>query len=261
MTLALTRHAIELIADRFVEARKSGQALVEYPGPFPTGLSDGYRIQAAAIAKMGSPVLGWKVAAVGPELADEYGASRIAGPVFRMSHEPGPEASVPLFRGSYAAAEAELQLRIGGLPSRGVIPTLDEVAQCIDQICIGIEAAGSPFPEINQRGPAVTVSDFGNNNGLVIGPAIDRDDLASLTDIPVNSYQNSRLVGSGVVSSLEPAFAAAKFLFEIAKEHGLPLVPGQWISTGALTGAHPVSAGDRFVADLGSLGSVSCRFG
>lgn len=260
MSSALTPHAIKSTADRFVAARKSGQAIADYPGPFPESLSDGYEIQKAAIKKMGSPVLGWKVAAVEPEFVDEFGASRIVGPVFCISSR-GPDVSVQLFSGGYAAAEAEIQLRIGGLPPSGAALRLEDVIQRIDRICFGIEVAGSPFPDINQHGPAVTVSDFGNNNGLVIGPAIAREDVTVSTGCAIRCRLNDRTLGVAVLTSLDFAFTAAKSLFELAEEYELPLRSGQWISTGALTGAHQVRAGDRFVADFSTRGSVSCHFG
>ncbi len=44
--------------------------------------------------------------------------------------------------------------------------------QLVSGLHVGIEAAGSPLAAINELGPTVVVSDFGNNAGLLLGPAI-----------------------------------------------------------------------------------------
>ncbi|MBL7326002.1 2-keto-4-pentenoate hydratase, partial [Escherichia coli] len=101
----------------------------------------------------------------------------------------------------------------------------------------------SPFPGINAHGPAVTVSDFGNNNGLVVGAEIPRD-----TDFlawPVALTIDGEVAGEATASTmLDGPFGAVRFLFELAASRQLPLAPGQWISTGAVTGVHPVRVGE-----------------
>jgi 2-keto-4-pentenoate hydratase len=78
-----------------------------------------------------------------------------------------------IYRGGFGAAEAEFLFRVGSIPAPDKTTfTLSEAADLIDAVFIGIEVASSPFPGINALGPLVTISDFGNNNGLIIGEEI-----------------------------------------------------------------------------------------
>ena len=242
---------MQQIAESFVAARAGRRSLVEYPGSLPQTLDEAYAIQLEAIGLQGRAVKGWKVARLPPDIADKWGAGRIAGPVFDLWEADAGEPIVPVFEGGYAAAEAELQLQIRAIPE-SKIPELEDAIEAIGTVAIGIEAAGSPYAGINSHGPAVTVSDFGNNAGLVLGPPIARP-----FDRKVSSLLNGKPAGEAVAA--EP-FEAACFLFGLAARYGLPLSPGQWISAGAITGAHPVGPGDRFEARFGDGLAVACRF-
>ena len=164
-----------------------------------------------------------------------------------------------LIEGGFAAAEAEFELRIVAVPE-GPAMTPADAASAIGSIRVGVEVAGSPYAEINAHGPAVTVSDFGNNLGLVLGPEIHVD-AGNAFEWTVSSFVNHEEVGSGVAAT--PAggpFEAAHFLFQLAARHGLPVEPGQWISTGAITGGHQVAPADQFEARFGEGATVRCRF-
>jgi 2-keto-4-pentenoate hydratase len=124
---------------------------------------------------------------------------------------------------------------------------------------VGIEVASSPFPGINSHGPTVTVSDFGNNNGLVIGPAVDGWRDADVDAWPVTLTVNDREIGRATTATmLDGPFGAARFLFEHLARRGIAAVAGQWISSGAVTGVHPVSPGDKVVAGFDGRWTVAC---
>ena len=70
---------------------------------------------------------------------------------------------------------------------------------------------------------------------------------------------DGREAGTGRASAFpDGAIGAARFLFELMAARGIALQPGQWISSGAVTGVHRVRAGQtveaRFSADL----AVAC---
>src|SRR3954470_16933659 len=163
------------IAGRFLAARRSAAGLESYPGDFPATLDEAYAIQDAAIASWGRPVLGWKVGRVHPPLSDRFGTDRLGGPIFAAtgaSTQDGP-IEMPVFAKGFAAGESEFLLRIGGAPPEGKTEfTLEEAADLIGAVHIGIEIASSPLGAINELGPIAVISDFGNNNGLLIGEEI-----------------------------------------------------------------------------------------
>ena len=95
----------------------------------------------------------------------------------------------------------------------------------------------SPFAAINDLGPMVTISDFGNNNGLVVGPAIANWREVDINAWPVELRIDGEVIGEGTAAGmLDGPFGAARFLFELMAERGIALRSGQWISTGAVTG-------------------------
>lgn len=251
-----------LIADRFLAARRGATGLADYPGPPPATLEDGYAIQAAAMARSADRVAGWKVGRILPPLAERYGCDRLAGPIFAASLGAADgDATGFVFDHGFGAAEAEFLLRIGHAPVAGQRHfTLEEAAAHIDAVHIGIEIASSPFEGINDHGPAVTISDFGNNNGLLVGPAVPDWRSGAYIEQAVVTRIDGFAVGTGTAAAFtDGAIGSVRFLLEHLAARGMALEPGWWISTGAITGVHPVRPGQDVEADFGPFGTLRCR--
>lgn len=257
------RESAEAIAHAFVTARQANGALNAYPGELPETLDAAYGIQERAIALFGERIAGWKVGKIPEPLDATYGTNRLAGPIFADSVVESVDGSpvMPVFHDGFAAAEAEYLLRLGALPADFDRDwSNDDVAAHVDAIHVGIEVASSPFPGINLHGPAVTVSDFGNNNGLVIGAALPRD--LDFLDWKVALTIDGEVAGEATAREmLDGPFGAVRFLFELARDRQLPLAPGQWISTGAVTGVHQVRPGAQVEARFGDAYAVRCTIG
>lgn len=250
------------IAGRFLSARRAAGGLDGYPGDFPETLDAAYAVQDEAIAAWARPVVGWKVGRINPPLSERYGADRLAGPIFRSSvAAAGEPPEMPVFAAGFAAGEAEFLLRIGRRPPAGQTRfTLDETADLIDAVHVGIEIASSPLGAINRLGPIAVISDFGNNNGLVVGPAIPDWRASGFEDWPVTTWIDGAEAGTGRASAFpDGAIGAARFLFELMARRGIALQPGQWISSGAVSGVHDATAGQTVEARFGELYSLSCR--
>jgi 2-keto-4-pentenoate hydratase len=236
---------LEQIAQSFVAARKARTGFSTYPGDIPASLSEAYAVQDRAIALFGGEIGGWKVGRINPPVE---GADRLAGPIFvdTIFDETSDPIAMPVFGDGFAAAEAEFLLRIGTAPDPTKTSyTIEEAAALLDAVHVGIEVASSPFTGINGHGPIVTISDFGNNNGLVIGAAIENWREIELTAWLVELDINGEPIGSKTAAEmLDGPIGAARFLFEVLAKRGIPLKPGQWISSGAVTGVHQVAVGD-----------------
>ena len=247
------------IARSFVDARRAGHGLPDYPGPVPTDLSSGYAVQDAAIALVDDSIGGWKVGRINPPID---GIDRLAGPIFAGSvFEAAPEpVAMSIYADGFAAAEAEFLLRIGaGFDPAKTHYTMEEAAAAIDAVHAGIEIASSPFPGINTHGAPVTVSDFGNNNGLVIGPEIATGAATDFNVWVVKLLINGEPIGRATTATmLDGPIGAARFLFESMAARGIALAPGQWISSGAVTGVHPVVVGDSVEARFDGKLTVKC---
>ncbi len=250
---------LKTISTAFLRARESNRVLDDYPGAMPTDLKTAYLIQDAAIAAATDLVGGWKVGRIPPHLVDHYGCERLAGPVFTSQIvEASAEGAVamPVLSG-FAAAEAEIALRIGTAPVGPL--TLESAREVVDAVRFSIEIASSPFAQINDHGPAVTVSDFGNNYGLLLGPHIENWREIDLFHVPVSLEIDGDIAGTGVLANmLDGPFGALVFLNTLLQARGMPLKPGDWVSTGAITGVHRVTAQQSVVARFGDAYSVAC---
>lgn len=250
------------IAGRFLAARRSAAGLDGYPGDFPETLDEAYAVQDAAIAAWGRPVLGWKVGRVNPPLDARYGTDRLTGPIFDVVTAAGrAEPDMPVFAQGFVAGEAEFLLRIGRPPPAGKARfSLDEAAALIDSVHVGIEIASSPLSAINVLGPVAVVSDFGNNNGLVVGAPVADWQESGFEDWPVTTFIDGHAAGTGSARSFpDGAIGAARFLFELMARRGIGLEAGQWISSGAVSGVHAAVPGQRVEARFGDAHALACR--
>lgn len=250
------------IAEQFLSARRAAAGLAAYPGAMPNSLPDAYAVQDAAIAKWNQPIVGWKVGRVPAGLIEQYGTDRLAGPIFASRYaSDGEEVEMPVFAQGFAAGEAEFLLKIGRTPPPAQTAfSLDEAADLIEAVHVGIEIASSPLQAINELGPIAVVSDFGNNNGMVIGPAIPDWRSNGFEQWRVATSVDGRAVGTGQAADFpHGAIGSARFLFELMAKRRIPLARGQWISSGAVTGVHQAAPGQLVEAVFDARLRVRCR--
>lgn len=249
-------------ARAFVEARKAGQAMAAYPGERPLDLAEAYRVQDAAISLWHRTIGGWKVGRINSPEDEALGADRLAGPIFADTIVDGTsgEPVLPVFADGFAAGEAELLLRIGAPPAKQLPQDDAETLEWISDVRIGLEIASSPYPGINDDGACVTISDHGNNAGLVLGPQVPRARWGDLQQIVVETRVDDRPVGrASVAAMLDGPLGAVRFLLANLRGRRIEPSKGWWISSGAITGVHGVRPGDRLVARFIGIGEVSCR--
>jgi len=191
-------------------------------------------------------VAGWKVGGIPEHLRAKLGADWLVGPIFgRSVKRADGDASVamPIYEGGFAAIEPELVVELGN--------TRDE-----DRIFIGAEIASSPVPDINGYGPTAVVSDFGNNNGLLIGPEIA--DWQNFDEpLEVSIWIDGEAIGSKTLDPLTVTAAKAlQFCIDIAAEQNRELPAGTFVSTGAITGIHEAAVGAKAKIAFGNLGAL-----
>ena len=88
------------------------------------------------------------------------------------------------------------------------LPRLDAPARALVQLDTdmrAIETAGSPLATINHLGPTVVVSDFGNNAGLIVGPAIRDWRTRDPASLRCATFVDGEHVGSGGAERLQPS--------------------------------------------------------
>ncbi len=252
------------IARRLVRARLEASALPDYPGALPPSLDAGYASQDAAIAMWPTRVAGWKVGKIPDAWLTRMGEERLVGPIFEDAVQrvlPGEAAGFAVIAGGFAAVEAEFVFRLGAdAPVGKTAWTDDEALALIDTLLVGAELAGSPLPRINDLGPAVVVSDFGNNAGLILGPPVPewRRMLGTLEqDLRCETAIDGVVVGSGRASDIAGGLVAAlRFALARCARRGMPLRAGQLVSTGAATGIHDIRAGQQARVTFDGIGEI-----
>jgi 2-keto-4-pentenoate hydratase len=247
----------------FVEARRSNATVLEYPGKIPDTLAEAYSIQNDAISLWGEEVKGWKVGGINGEWRDRYGETRLMGPIFSGSVQKVYNQSVamPVFDGGFAAVETEITAIIGrDVPVNKGNFTREDALEFISSLYIGIEIASSPFPGINHYGPLVTISDFGNNNGMILGPEIQDWQKLNLSDWQLETLVNGQSVGKGTPTSAPGGpIESVRAALENTSNRGLPMKTGDIIVTGAVTGIHEVKIGDECAVKFLGEDALSCR--
>lgn len=250
----------ETVARAFVSARLEARAVPGFPGEVPTAMSRSYEIQEAAIGLYPDRIAGWKVGGVPPAQQATLGVHRVSGPIFAGNVWPARgEVAIPAIADGFTAVEAEFVARIG----RDADPaksewTLDEAADMIDAVFLGVEIAGSPLSAINDLGSAVVASDFGNNAGLILGEELT-DWRARLDAVQVETVIDGVSVGKGGATSLPlGAIESVRFLLGHLAARGRPMTAGELVSTGAVTGVHRVQIGARSSCVFEGVGEIRC---
>ena len=252
--------AADTIVESFLRARRQGSFLAEFPAEIPTDLVAAYRIQDQAIAGWNDTVVGWKVGYIAAEKRDASGDDRLLGPIFHRNLQAAEEAhSFPVFVGGFGAIEAEYVLRLhADAPAGKSDWTPDEAAQLPASLYLGIEVASSPLATINVLGPRVVVSDFGNNNGLILGKEIPDWHTIPEVDLIARSYIDDQLVGSGGATMLPGGLLAAyAFALSRSARRGRPLKAGDLIATGNATGIHDITPGQRARVEFEGFGEIT----
>jgi 2-keto-4-pentenoate hydratase len=239
-----TPKAEGVIAAELVAARTEGRSLAGFPGAIPASMAQAYRIQDLAMSL-------WPDSLVGS--ADD--PDRLVGPIWRKQCHRGADhrstVEVEIFTSGFAAVEAELVLRLGqDLPDHDRVSwTAEEAADLVQDLLVGIEVASSPIPDINSLGPTVIAADFGNNNGLVLGPALAEGAQQALTQL--SCIVDGRLVGEGSADSLPGGiFQGLATALDVLAGRGQPVRAGMVFATGAITGIHPIGPGQHCRVDV-----------
>lgn len=255
--------ASDMRAAAFVEARLAGRSFTTYPGQLPASLEEAYMVQSVAIHQWPDRVAGWKVGRINAPWDAQYGTDRLAGPIFSRQITLAGATPQPayLFAGGFGAVEGEIVIEVNAdVPAAKTDWTLSESLDYAGAMRLGVEIASSPFPGINDHGPLVTISDFGNNNGLILGEEIRDWRRFSPADWHLRTRIDGIEVGAANAAGI-PGGPVESFraVLEICARMGLPLRRGMQVTTGAVTGVHPIRIGQSATIEMAGLPAITCN--
>lgn len=260
----LTPSDLQQIAAHFVAARRAALPLADYPGPVPANLATAYSIQDLAIDQWPDEIGGWKVGRIPPAVEDDFGCDRLAGPIFKGTihyEENGKAVAMPVIAGGFGAIEAEYVAIIAkDAPEDKISWSIEEAKSMIGDLRIGLEVAASPLKTINDLGPAVVASDFGNNAGLIVGPSIRDWQSRALESLACESFIEGASVGSGGAFLLTGGYLrSVQFILSLAAQRGRALKAGDVIATGQTNGIHDVLPHQNTRIEFAGDGAIECR--
>ena len=259
----------EAVAERTSSSSPgAAEALLDYPGTIPTTLNTAYAYQDRAIALWPDHVAGWKVGRIGPpwhrsvrgrtgHRPHVFSAPRgiRLAPPRRWSNSRCSRAASRPSRPNSCSGSGRMRnptkctgsARRGGGARLG-LPRRDRGQRAV------------PLAAINELGPTVVVSDFGNNAGLLLGPAIPQWRRRPFESLTCETFIDDVCVGQGGAASLPGGpLAAVAFALGRCARRGLPMKAGYVISTGAATGIHEIRIGQTARVKFDGLAELLCR--
>ncbi len=223
-----------------------------------------YAVQDEAIARWPDNIVGWKVGLVPLPVQAAMGTNRLIGPIFQGGLNYS-EGDVPVrmaaIEGGFAAIEAELVAVCGAdAPAGKTDWTLEEAARLIGAWHVGVEFAASPLATINDLGPTVVVSDFGNNSGLIRGRQVSTAIAADPTALSCRAFVEGKEVGAAT-AAVPPGgpLEAFRFILGLLARRGRPLRAGQLVTTGAITGVHRIYPGQSGRVEFDGHGGIDIQ--
>jgi 2-oxo-3-hexenedioate decarboxylase len=164
--------------------------------------------------------------------------------------------------------EPEIVVKLRHAPASG----LDAAGAlaCVEWMALGFEIIDCPWPEWQFK-PVDFVAAFGLHRALVVGEprTVDPEAIPAVVEelagFKLRLLKNGDPVeeGAGKNSLKSPALCLAELAGAISRRAGeAPLEAGELISTGTLTNAQPIQAGEVWRADVEGLpmASIEVRF-
>jgi 2-oxo-3-hexenedioate decarboxylase len=223
-----------------------------------------YRVSRAVTARrvaQGERVLGRKIGFTNRTIWDEYGVHQpIYGPIYDTTVRDiaaGAEHAL----GSYVEPRIEPEIVFGLVAAPEADMDEEELMSCLGWAAHGFEIVQSVFPGWRFQA-ADCIAAFGLHGGLLIGPRvpIGADDhalwLERLRHFSITLSCNGEVLDTGRAANvLDGPVSALRHLLEVLSldPEARPLEAGDIITTGTLTRAFPVKAGEQWTTSLDGI--------
>lgn len=237
--------------------------------PFTSRLRDFGNAEAYAVAHLihgmrmdeGAVPVGRKIGFTNPEMWSIYG---VCEPIWGYIYDTtavrltGSQARCRIGQFAEPKIEPEIVVHFRSAPPVGANPA--EVLASIDWLAHGIEIVQSHFPGWKFQA-ADTIADWALHATLLVGEPQDvnrlgpgvASDLERFA-ITLSCDGNVCERGRGCNALGSPLVAVAHLIGVIAKQpHALPLQAGELVTTGTLTAALPINAGQSWTTKLDGI--------
>jgi 2-oxo-3-hexenedioate decarboxylase len=254
-------------------AAYDGRTLIEpiTSGTPDFGVADAYDVLAEIERARTSA--GWKPVGrkIGFTNRTIWGLYNVTGPFWarvwdRTCHRaPDGTATLDLAPFVQPRIETEVAFRLASAPP--VTDDPEQILACVEWMAPSFEIVHCHFPEWRFSAPDCT-ADFGLHGALIVGrpvevTAANRAQIAARLadfDVAVERDGTVAATGNGAHVLDSPARALGYLIETVAAQDGsAPLDAGEIITTGTLTDAVPVAAGETWTSDYTTLGLGGIR--
>lgn len=268
--MSLCSPQTRLFADEVLSAYRAGRQIAPLTALEPTfSMSDAEKVGhevARRRASAGENIIGRKIGFTNRTIWEEYGVySPIWGPVYDttfrdvegaatadIAHLVEPRIEPEIILGFRAPVTA-------GMDERAIMSSVGWVAH-------GFEIVQSLFPGWKFQGADCQAA-FGLHGALVCGPrtAVDGDPerwMTALTGFSITIYRNGERLDRGIAANvLDGPLSAVKHLAGVlaADPQASPIQAGEIITTGTVTRAFPIAAGETWSTEVEGIDVVPMR--
>jgi 2-oxo-3-hexenedioate decarboxylase len=253
---------LDAIAAEAFAALGAGRQIAPFSGRFAGfGLDDAYRVTAAVRGKRearGERPIGRKIGFTNRTIWEEY---RVYAPMWgyvydRTVHDLAAAGGDFSLSGlAEPRIEPEIVFGLARAPAPGMDPRA--LIGCVEWIAHGFEIVQSIFPDW-KFAAADTVAAYGLHGALLIGPrhpaaARLQDWVRELAAFEIDLFRNGSPTDHGRAASVldGPLFALRHLVDLLASDPvNPPLAAGEIVTTGTLTRAFPVIAGETWKTEL-----------
>jgi 2-oxo-3-hexenedioate decarboxylase len=258
---------IERIAREILEVREGGRTIASIVERVPDfDLAASYRV-AAEITRLrrerGETTVGRKIGFTNPNIWAQYG---VHAPIWAHVYDRTLEfaednrAVVSLHGTIRPRLEPELAFRLAR-PLAAHVTDPAQILQHVEWVAASFEIVDCHFADWKFR-PADAIADCSLHSRLIVGSPhhVETNEIAGLVeqlrDVRVTLSRGDEIVDRGVGANAlgHPASALAHLADLLSKQpQSEPLTAGEVITTGTLTAAMPIAAGEHWRSEYDGL--------
>ena len=256
----MDERALRDASRRLLAARRDRHAIGALTAADPAfAIDDAYRVAKLnheALVASGETVAGRKIGFTNRGIWDEY---KVYQPIWAhmyastVRYSDVGEASVPCALFCQPRIEPEIVVKLARTPS---VAEPGAIADCVEWVAHGYEIVGCHFADW-KFAAADTIADFGLHAALFIGERVESARIPrlaeTLTSFEIELSHDGVVIdrGSGRNVLDGPLHAIAHLMKVLAAQDVFPpLAAGEIVTTGTLTAAWPVTAGQRWETRL-----------
>lgn len=260
---------VAALADEMKSAQDATLQIAPFSSRFAGfDIATGYAVAAQVDTlrtRDGDVAVGRKIGFTNPAVQREYGVHEpVWGTIYQRTliSLDGADASFGIDHLAQPRIEPEIVLHFKSSPPVSGDPAA--ILECVDWIAHGFEIVQSSFADWKFRAPDA-VANNGLHGALLLGPpqhvaALGDDLVLGLERFSLLLYCDGQLRDSGTGANvLGNPIKAIRHLTNVLADQGMTLRAGEMVTTGTITSAPRINAGETWSTEISGIGLPGLR--